>query len=224
MRNHSYVSLTALTPRQSNHSVFRLFRPKGEKWSALACFLAENMAILDIQYLKLQAFDLPGGEPVVAPPHAFVAEMEKLFDTDLPLSERQVEDIVTRNNARLASREYRNSEKGKETRAAGKRKSRTSQAAQRKETGKAAYVSGGGAAAAAADDIAVRMLEEKKWCGEDWAPDGDSETKVEPEGYEMLDTEQRPKDMMEPEPESDAGPEDDNVEPEGKDGKTAKIA
>jgi len=183
-----------ITPRQSNHAAIRLFRPKGEKWPALACFLAENMAILDIQYLRLQCIDFPGGDPVIAPPLAFIAELNKRFQTNLALSERQLADIERRNSDRLRGMGYRNSEKGKETRAALKNKSHRSQAEQASEVGPATYVSGGGEKAAEANDATLRELEEIQWCGGDEDTHDNTETEA---GYGTVDSEQRAKEMME---------------------------
>ena len=152
------------------------------------------MAILDIQYLRMQCLDFLGGDPVIAPPLAFIAELNKRFETSLALSERQLADIKRRNTDRLQSMDYRNSEKGKTTRAALKNKSHRSQAEQASEVGPATYMSGGGEKAAEANDAILRKLEEIQWCGGDEDAHDNTETEA---GYAAVESEQRANEMIE---------------------------
>ena len=148
---------------QSNHSVFRDFRPKGLAWKPVPCFLAENMAILEVQQLKLRGIPVPRGDELLAPPLAFAAEVKALLGLDLGLTGRDHAAMDLRLRNRLTQKRYRDSELGRATRAVWRKKSHTTQAAQ---AGAGEYVSGGGAAAAAADDAGVRLLREKEWCGD----------------------------------------------------------
>lgn len=145
------------------------------------------MAIMDIQYLRLQCIDFLDGDPVIPAPLEFIAEFNKRLETNLALSERQLADIERRNTDRLQSMDYRNSDKGKETRAAIKKQSHRSQAEQAREVGPATYVSGGGEKAAEANDAVLRELEEIQWCG------GDEDVN---DG--TVDSEQRANEMLDP--------------------------
>jgi hypothetical protein len=89
------------------------------------CFLAENMAILDLQQLKLHGTPLPLGDELIAPPVAFAAEVKALlgFDLELTAMDRRLQN-------RLMHNWYRDCEVGRATRAAWRETSHTSQAAQ----------------------------------------------------------------------------------------------
>jgi hypothetical protein len=85
-----------------NHFAFRDYRPKGLAWTPVPCFLAENMAILDLQQLKLHGTPLPLGDELIAPPVAFAAEVKALlgFDLELTAMDRRLQNRLMHNRYR----------------------------------------------------------------------------------------------------------------------------
>jgi len=71
-----------------NHFAFRDYRPKGLAWTPVPCFHAENIAVLDLQQLKLHGTPLALGDELLAPPIAFAAEVKALLGFDLELTAR----------------------------------------------------------------------------------------------------------------------------------------
>ena len=125
------------------------------------------MAILEIQHLKLQGILVPGLDPIVAPAHAFAAEVQLLLGLDLCFSDEDKHLMDVNLQRRLSQKRYRESAQGREVRKEWRRKSYKSQAEQRKQgTGPGKYVPGGSRAAAAAVDPKLLALQEAEWCGD----------------------------------------------------------
>ena len=89
---------------ESLHAVLRRYRPKGEKWGAVQCFLGETMGFLHWQRLHL-GFWQPGcrRNPMF--------ELAKLIEAELnisvPLDKRDVEDMEQRLQAAVEAKEAR---------------------------------------------------------------------------------------------------------------------
>ena len=128
---------------ESNHAVFRLFRPKGRKYSALYEFTAVNMGILNCSQLCL-GFWGEKTQPIVR----IVELLNERHGLTIELSEAQLAYLDLDLKVRIKGREKRSSEHWQQVRRAYVARKRTSQASQANQC---SYMGGGGEGARAAD-------------------------------------------------------------------------
>jgi hypothetical protein len=119
---------------ESDHAIIAKFRPKEYHWGAIACFTGTNLALLDIQQLKLATW----GDRTF-PILDLAEELKAELGIDIGITEEEVEAMVDKLDRRLKDKARRSGEEWTK-----KRKTWAARKHARVKSGKrSSYASGG---------------------------------------------------------------------------------